>query len=79
MFSEFSDCISWWENRKEDEHAWFVSSEDLKARNYDFAIKNPNVIKQMDERNLDEIYASMRDSSNEIVKILGEINKIIGG
>ena len=33
----------------------------------------------MDERNLDEIYASMRDSSNEIVKILGEINKIIGG
>ncbi len=79
LFSEFSDCISWWENRKEDEHAWFVSSEDLKARNYDFAIKNPNVIKQMDERNLDEIYASMRDSSNEIVKILGEINKIIGG
>ena len=39
LYSEFTECINWWNNRSEDEHAWFISSDVLRERNYDFAIK----------------------------------------
>ncbi|MCP4195656.1 MAG: SAM-dependent DNA methyltransferase [Proteobacteria bacterium] len=41
---EFEREKAWWENREESEHAWRVSIEDIKARNYNLDIKNPNVI-----------------------------------
>ncbi len=77
LYSEFNDCIKWWNNRKEDEHSWFVSSADLKARNYDFAIKNPNATKDIDERDTKEIYSEMKASSQRINEIMAEIANLI--
>lgn len=39
--SEFDLEKEWWNNRVESEHAWKVSVEDIKARNYNLDIKNP--------------------------------------
>ena len=77
LYSEFSDCINWWNNRQENEYAWFVSSDELKNRHYDLSMKNPNAKKNVDERNMMEIYKSMNDSSNEIKKLLNDIESII--
>ena len=40
---EFDVEKAWWNDRKENEYAWKVSVEDIKASNYNLDIKNPNV------------------------------------
>lgn len=79
LFSEFSDCIKWWDKREENECAWFVSSDTLKNSHYDFALKNPNAVKDIDERNISEVFASMNDASKNISKLLGQISEIVEG
>ena len=39
---EFDLEKKWWKKRKENEHAWRVSIDDIKASNYNLDIKNPN-------------------------------------
>lgn len=39
---EFEPEKAWWENRQENERAWKVSLEEIKARNYNLDISNPN-------------------------------------
>jgi len=39
---EFAAEKAWWHNRTENEHAWRVSAEDLRARHYNLDIKNPH-------------------------------------
>jgi len=40
-FEEFKPEQAWWNKRKDNEHAWRVSAEDIKARGYNLDIKNP--------------------------------------
>ncbi|MBI5786432.1 MAG: SAM-dependent DNA methyltransferase [Rhodocyclales bacterium] len=39
---EFETEKTWWSERVENEHAWRVSVDELKARNYNFDLKNPH-------------------------------------
>lgn len=39
---EFDLEKKWWNKRKENEHAWKVSAEDIKAGGYNLDLKNPN-------------------------------------
>ena len=39
---EFAAEKTWWNNRVENEHAWKVSADDIKARNFNLDIKNPH-------------------------------------
>lgn len=39
---EFEPEKAWWGNREENEHAWKVSIDDIKASGYNLDIKNPN-------------------------------------
>ncbi len=39
---EFDAEKAWWNDRVENEHAWKVSADDIKARNYNLDIKNPH-------------------------------------
>ena len=39
---EFEREKKWWNKRKENEHAWKVSAEDIKAAGYNLDLKNPN-------------------------------------
>ncbi len=39
---EFEPEKAWWNNRQENEYAWKVGVEEIKAGNYNLDIKNPN-------------------------------------
>jgi len=39
---EFEPEKAWWENREENDFAWRVSVEEIKASGYNLDIKNPN-------------------------------------
>lgn len=41
---EFAPEKKWWDKRKENDHAWKVSLEDIKTRGYNLDIKNPRAV-----------------------------------
>jgi type I restriction enzyme M protein len=41
---EFDLEKEWWDNRVENEHAWRVSIDEIKARNFNLDIKNPKAV-----------------------------------
>lgn len=56
---EFDLEKGWWNNREENEYAWKVSIDEIKARNYNLDIKNPT--KQVEEKQY---------SSKELIEML---------
>ncbi|NWK71144.1 SAM-dependent DNA methyltransferase [Bacillus paramycoides] len=64
---EFELEKQWWNNREENQYAWKVSIEDIKARNYNLDIKNPHL---EEEEQLDPIVALQKyQESAERVKV----------
>jgi type I restriction enzyme M protein len=41
---EFDAEKAWWQNRAENEHAWRVTIDEIKARSYNLDVKNPNSV-----------------------------------
>jgi type I restriction enzyme M protein len=39
---EFESELAWWDNRGENEQAWRVSIDQIKASNYNLDLKNPH-------------------------------------
>jgi type I restriction enzyme M protein len=58
---EFDLEKAWWNNREENQYAWKVSAEELKKRNYNFDIKNPNSTEEQHQY-----------TSNELIDLLGQ-------
>lgn len=84
-FEEFQPEIEWWGNeadgfaaRIENEQAWKVSVDEIKARNYNLDIKNPHVGEQIshdpDEllRRYDQQQKDIADLRNQLKVILTE-------
>jgi type I restriction enzyme M protein len=69
---EFDSIKEWWDNRTESEVAWKVSIDDIKKRNYNLDIKNPNII-EVDELNPEEVLADYRAKQAEVKNILDKI------
>src|ERR1017187_9919749 len=40
-YEEFSDCIAWWPNRQENNHAWLVPVKQVIEDGFDLNINNP--------------------------------------
>lgn len=78
---EFEPEKAWWENREENERAWKVSLEEIKARNYNLDISNPNSpdedhgdpleLLQKYRSLLDEIQQTREALKNELMLALG--------
>lgn len=43
---EFELEKAWWNNREENEHAWKVSVDEIRARNYNLDFKNPTKVEE---------------------------------
>ena len=69
---EFDSIKEWWDNRTESEVAWKVSIDEIKKRNYNLDIKNPNII-EVDELNPEEVLADYRAKQAEVKNILDKI------
>lgn len=74
-FEEFQTEIDWWGNeadgfagRKQTEHAWQVSIEDIKQRNYNLDIKNPHIGEQVshDPQELLQQYAQQQQAISDL-------------
>ncbi|KZD02288.1 MULTISPECIES: class I SAM-dependent DNA methyltransferase [unclassified Thalassospira] len=82
---EFEPEKAWWHNREENDHAWKVSFEDIKANNFNLDIKNPNIqdVTHMDPAELLEKFnknqQDMTATQDKLKSILAEaLNRLAG-
>ena len=70
--SEFELEKEWWNNRVENEYAWKVSIEEIKAKNYNLDFKNPNKVEKVydNPQEVLEIY-------NTTLKEIAEIKEVL--
>ena len=82
-FEEFQPEIDWWGDasdgyaaRVQNEQAWKVSAQDIKARNYNLDIKNPHVGEQIshDPDALLQLYATQQ---REIAQLRDQLKTIL--
>jgi type I restriction enzyme M protein len=75
---EFDLTKRWWKDRKNEEfnqYCWEVSLEDIKKRNYNLDINNPNNIDEVSKKSSKEIIILLEKSMNKNVKLLEKIKK----
>ena len=71
--SEFKEIKAWWNNRKENESAWRVSIEEIKKRDFDLDIKNPNAPIVASTDSTDSLLAEL---NNDLSNIHSDIQEI---
>lgn len=84
-YSEFSECLEWWNRRESNPHAWVVDSEGVLV--YDDAgritsanldVKNPNSLAAMEYRPPHELADELLDRERRLVGIFESIREVLG-
>lgn len=70
---EFDVVKEWWNNRVENECAWRVSIEDIKAKNWNLDFKNPHVGEVEEELSSKQLVERILEKEGEIKGILAKI------
>jgi len=85
-YAEFSDCLSWWNDRVETNQAWKVSTTDVlkydtsgKLISVNLDIKNPSGLEAMEHRQPEELLSAMKAKEEHVLIIMDEISAILGG
>ncbi|MCY4363760.1 MAG: class I SAM-dependent DNA methyltransferase [Gammaproteobacteria bacterium] len=79
-YAEFADCLKWWKNRKQNEHAWRIDTKDLIQRDEqgrvvacNLDIKNPHSVEATDQRAPAEIIDAIVEKEHNLLDLMGEI------
>lgn len=73
---EFAAEKGWWNDRVENQFAWKVSLDDIKARNYNLDIKNPHSPDQV-SHDPDELLANYAQLHTRIAKTREQLKAIL--
>ena len=74
-------CIDWWggpqrNDRQETEHAWTVTAEDVKARNYNLDVRNPHA-PEHDHGDPQELLATLAASEADAMELRDQLKTIL--
>jgi type I restriction enzyme M protein len=73
---EFKPEKEWWNNREENEFAWKISIEDIKANNYNLDISNPKKNSVANDTDpIDVLLSRLIDNNKQIETLLEELEK----
>jgi type I restriction enzyme M protein len=75
-FEHFKPCIDWWDKREENEVAWKVTIDDIKARGYNLDIKNPHTVEE-DHGDPAELLAKLNESEAATAKLRDKLKAIL--
>lgn len=84
QYEEFTDCLVWWKNRKENGSAWKVSTKDILK--YDEAgnlvsanldIKNPNSKQDFEHMPPEQLVEGILKKEQRIIEIITEIKEVL--
>lgn len=72
---EFDLEKQWWEKRDENEYAWKVTIEDIKAKGYNLDSKNPNQVNDTLEMDSETILEKMIENQKSILEMMELLRK----
>jgi type I restriction enzyme M protein len=80
-FEHLQGCIDWWggvkrEDREETPQAWKVTADEVKARAYNLAIRNPHTVAD-DHGDPEELLASLNVAEAETTKLRNQLKAIL--
>ena len=75
-FEHFKPCIDWWDKREENEVAWKVTIDDIKARGYNLDIKNPYTVEE-NHGDPAELLAKLNESEAATAKLRDKLKAIL--
>jgi len=75
-FEYLKPCIDWWDKREENEVAWKVTIDEVKARNYNLDFKKPHVIAD-DHGDPEELLAKLDESEKQTAKLRDQLKAIL--
>lgn len=81
-FEELADCIIWWHNRQENDHAWKVDAKDIlkydangKLVSCNLDIKNPNAKTDLEYLPPEQLAADILEKEHRITEIMMELHE----
>ena len=74
-------CVKWWggesrKGRKENEVAWKVSAEEVKARGYNLDFKNPHAVED-DHGDPEELLLKLDEAEKETARLRDQLKAIL--
>lgn len=75
QLEEFDEFKAWWNDRKENNRAWCVSIDDIRADGYNLDIKNPNQVTEEKEYTTQEVLNMLEKSFKKSDLLLEELVK----
>ena len=70
---EFEPVKKWFKNKTENEYAWKISIEEIKARNYNLDFKNQNKKEDLEHKSPEEIILEIEEKERKILDIISKI------
>ncbi|MDD5092795.1 MAG: class I SAM-dependent DNA methyltransferase [Dehalococcoidia bacterium] len=77
QFQEFTDCITWWGKREENDRAWKVPAAELLANGCNLDRKNPRGNESITHLPPEELAASILEKERRIAEIVGRIQGLL--
>jgi type I restriction enzyme M protein len=77
QFEEFADCLAWWKNREENEHAWKVGATDILANGCNLDRRNPNTVQNFEHMPPEKLLDDMFLKEKRILEVLSEIRSLL--
>jgi len=74
-YEEFDELKSWWQNREENNLAWQVDIDTIKANGYDLGSKNPNQIEEELEYTSSELLDTLDQSLSKSNLLVNQLKK----
>ena len=75
-FDHLKTCIDWWDKRKDNELAWKVTIDEIKARNFNLDFKNPHTVEE-EHGDPKELLAKLEQSEAETAKLRDKLKAIL--
>lgn len=77
QFDEFKPLIEWWSKREENERAWKVPADEIRAAGFNLDRKNPNARQDIAHLPPEELVASILDKERQIIEIMHRVQAML--
>ncbi|PKN34560.1 MAG: DNA methyltransferase [Deltaproteobacteria bacterium HGW-Deltaproteobacteria-19] len=75
-FEHMKPCIEWWDRREENEVAWKVTIDEIRARNFNLDFKNPHTVEE-NHGDPTELLAKLEQSEAETARLRDRLKAIL--
>ncbi len=77
QFEEFADLLAWWPNRAENDQAWRVDVEQIRANGFNLDVKNPNAAQDIAHLPPEQLVADILVKEARITELMHEIQQLL--